>query len=167
MSPPTEAGLINGWLALRSRVPGGQGILSQRAPRVYRWQADCSMHTAHCCALGIQPVGKYIGVCSSDSSSGSSSSSSSRRSSSSNARSRSNGDVEPSTFEKPSELGASDISQQRQSLSGVAPAEALIETLDGLSTSEGRVPKGTSMILGTDTSLEKWKEMDEKVCQCF
>ena len=153
--PPTEAGVINGFLTLRSRVPAKLCTSRLRVPCAHRLQDDPIVQAARCSVLSVCHVEKYLGrqlIISSSS-----------RSSSSNE------EVEHSNsgkgFGEPAERRAPGKSQQRQqrSLAEVAPAEALIETLGGLSTSEGRVAKGTSMILGTDTSLAKWREMDEKV----
>lgn len=43
------------------------------------------------------------------------------------------------------------------------PADALTETLGGISKVDGRVAAGNNLVLGGDNSLEKWRELDAKV----
>jgi hypothetical protein len=42
-------------------------------------------------------------------------------------------------------------------------ADALRKTLGGVSNNQGRVANTTNIVLGTDDSEEKWRELDSKV----
>jgi hypothetical protein len=42
-------------------------------------------------------------------------------------------------------------------------ADALRKTLGGVSNNQGRVANTTNVVLGTDDSVEKWRELDSQV----